>query len=108
MQYEEIPIDDSKGPEQFEVGDMVRLYGFDSKARTMYKDLTIKSMMNSGITCEDDTKYIWKQCRLLKEVKPIECWYCYDCKKADWTDTSFVHARPDCRQKLRHMREVIE
>jgi hypothetical protein len=66
MKYDEIPIDDSKGIEQFKIGDKVEVYS------TKNKDVfDIKHIRGPHITQgEGYVWYHWKQCRLLKEKKP--------------------------------------
>ena len=73
MKYRELPIDDSKGVDQFKVGDRVNVYlqchthPFRSEVTDVNSDFLLRVKGH-------DNALNWKQCRKLEEVKPREWW----------------------------------
>ena len=77
MKYIELPIDDSKGVEQFKVGDLVRVYS------DVYGVLIegIDYIKGDLLRLFNGEKYYYKQCRKLIPVEPRERYLCMECNK---------------------------
>jgi len=103
--YEEIPIDDSKGPEQFKVGDWVRVYGWSN----IYKVFILKINGECIIFYFEDNyrkSVNWRQCRLLKKKEPREFWWCPMCAESFSSRKHSYGDRCD-KDDLIKMREVL-
>jgi len=81
MKYEEQPIDDSKGPEQFSVGDQVAYYdGMSEPFQGEIEGFGV-NRKRLVIPIAGEKLFIhWKQCRKLVEKKPREWLLCDHCK----------------------------
>lgn len=68
IKYKEIPIDDSKGVEQFKVGDMVRIYSRPGWPIERVKEIRDKIVLAGSIWRD------WRCLRKLEEFKPKDFW----------------------------------
>jgi len=65
MNYKVLDIDDRKGPDQFKIGDRVRVYG------EIPRDFEVYNVSGPWISSARQS-YYWQQCRLLIQVKEKE------------------------------------
>ena len=102
MKYRELPIDDSKGVEQFKAGDIIKAFTKDDwyifKAYRVLNTRVYKDIFDS---------YHWKQCRKLEKVKPREFWICTNsnCHQTWSKDTVCAICKTET---VIHVREVID
>lgn len=107
IKYKEIPIDDNAGPEQFKVGDRVRVYfGTLSHADSFVIGMELPGVSSDALMIAEAGQAHWKQCRKLEDVKPREIWWCTRCGAVR---SNRLHCGKTCTDKnMIKMREVIE
>lgn len=108
MKYRELPIDDSKGVDQFKVNDHVRVFRDRGQVdgRVLPNDMdNHEPELVRFIRPGREAEYAhWKACRKLQEVKPRGFLWCFSCDDVFGVTRNCTSTNCDVSQ----MREVIE